>query len=49
MLTASALSRGFSVQDFKNYTVGQIFDVMKEFIPEEERIYKANQNDIDHL
>lgn len=46
---AAALNNGFTVQDFYSLTVGQILDALKEFIPEEERIYKANQNDIDHL
>lgn len=46
---AAALSNGFTVNDFYSLTIGQILDCLKEFIPPEDRIYKASQNDIDLL
>lgn len=37
------------MQDLRDFTVGQILDTLKEFIPEDERIYKAGQDDIDRI
>ena len=35
--------------DMKTMTVGQILDILSEFIPEDERVYQATQADIDRL
>lgn len=33
----------------KTMTVGQILDILAEYIPEDERVYQATQADIDRL
>jgi len=48
-LIAGAIHCGLSVADFAYMTVGMILDVMSEFIPEEDRVYKATQEDIDRM
>lgn len=40
---------GFSVADLEFMTVGTLLDAMTEFIPEDDRVYKATQEDIDRM
>lgn len=35
--------------DLKDMTVGFVLDILAEFIPEEERIYEATQDDINAI
>lgn len=46
---AAALHRGITVTDMRSMTVGQILDILVEYIPEDERVYQATQNDIDRI
>lgn len=46
-MIAAAISRGFSVADFEYMTIGALQDALTEFIPEDDRIYLATQEDID--
>lgn len=42
----SAVSHGFSVQDFDLVTIGMLMDALSETIPDGERKIKATQEDI---
>lgn len=46
-MIAAAISRGFSVADFEYLTIGALQDALSEFIPDNERVYIATQEDID--
>lgn len=35
--------------DMKVMTIGQILDIFSEYIPEEDRVYEADQNDINRM
>lgn len=45
----SAVSNGFSAQDFEDMTIGMLIDCLSETIPEDDRVYKATQSDIDRM
>ena len=45
-LMMSAVSHGFSVQDFELVTIGMLMDALSETIPDGERRIKATQEDI---
>ena len=42
----SAVSNGFSVQDFEYMTIGMLTDALSELIPDGEREIKGTQEDI---
>jgi hypothetical protein len=45
----TAISNGFTARDFDFMTIGFLIDCLTETIPEEDRVYRATQEDIDRM